>query len=158
MNPKIEKNQQPHRLGNAVLDGGITYQRGDERSWLEATLGPDEHTRRSQQRAIAAEVFVQTRLFPLTEKGKPPDETNLVDLLAEFKRSRRDLDNGFEMAHVSARLLSRLQCYMLDDPDPDAPLALESDSLQREMDLFTSLAEFDFQRIDTAVRKRLHSG
>ena len=158
MNAKKGKNQQPLRPGNTVLDSTLKYKAGDERTWLVGTLGLDANTRRSQQRAIAAEVFLQTCLFPLAEAGRQPDESNMVDLLAEFKRSRRDLDNGFEMAQVSARLLNRFQCYVLDDPDPEAPMALGFDSVQRELELFTSLASLDFQFIDTAVSERLHSG
>jgi hypothetical protein len=158
MNSKTGKNQQSFPRWDAALEGPMAFASGTKSTWLPDTLGPDVNIRRSQERAMAAEVFLQTCLFPLAEEGSQPDETRLVDLLATFKRARRDLDNGFEMAHVTARLLNRLQCYMLDDPDPTQPLALESDSLQRELALFTSLAELDFQRIDTAVRKRLHSG
>lgn len=158
MSPKTERNQQSFRRENAALDGGMAFRTGTKTTWITGAVRPDEHIRRSQERAMAAEVFLQSCLFPLAEAGSQPDETRLVDLLAAFKRARRDLDGSFEMAHVNARLLSRFQCYLLDDPDPNQPLALESDSLQRELALFTSLAELDFQRIDTAVRKRLHSG
>lgn len=156
MNPKSGKDQPSIRLENAVLDGGMAYRTGDAHSWLRDTLGLDVNTHRSQQRAREAEVFLQTHLFPLAEAGKPPNESKLVDLLVDFKRSRPNQTNGFEMAQLSARLLSRFQCYLLDDFDD--PLALGSDSLEREMELFISLASFDFQRIDTAVRERLRSG
>ena len=156
MNPKSGKDQQSLRLENAVLDGGMAYSAGDAHSWLRDTLGLDVTTRLCQQRAHEAEVFLQTQLFPLAEAGKRPDESKLVELLVDFKQSRPDPKNGFEMAQLSARLLSRFQCYLLDDLND--PLALGSDSFEREMELFTSLADLDFQRIDTAVRERLRSG
>lgn len=104
---------------------------------------------------MAAEVFLQSCLFPIVEASLPVDETRLVDLLVDFRHLRPDLDDGFEMAHVSARLLSRFECFLIED-EGDPPVSL-SDSMLHEIDLFGTLSDLDFQRIDRAVRERLHT-
>jgi hypothetical protein len=155
MNPMNGKDQQSYRPeDDADADGHVEYVAGYQRSWLDRATGRDESVVRSQERAVAAEVFLHSCLFPLAETSQNLDEATLVDLLVEFKRLRRDLDGEFQMAHISARLLSRFECYLIDDEDATPAV---SDSAVREMDLFSSLADLDFQHIDVAVRERLHS-
>ena len=143
------------RPGNIIMVEQVEYGVGDKGAWLPSSLGLDEDTRLYQARAIASEIFLQTRLFPLIESGQPLDESLVVDLLVDFKRSRDDLDVEFEMAQVAARLLSRFQCHLIDEADSSLPLL--SDSLEREMELFTALTELDFESIDATVRDRLDS-
>jgi|KBSSwiStaDraftv2_1062776.scaffolds.fasta_scaffold377913_3 hypothetical protein len=126
---------------------------GKRRSWLSDDT---EEIRLSQARAAASEIFLQTRLLPLIERGQRLDEATLTDLLIEFKRSRGNQDVPFEMAQVTARVLSRFQCYWLDDLNGDPPS--DADSLTREVDLLAALAPLDFQRIDEQVRERLQAG
>lgn len=147
------KNEEETRPANAVPGKQVEYYPGPADSWLKRVIGDDEETRTCQERAMASEVFLQSSLFPRQETGAPLDESALVDLLVDFKRSREDLNVDFEMAQVVARLLGRFQCYQIEDNDA-LPL---SDSLERELDLFTSLAELDFQSVDEAVRNRLQS-
>jgi hypothetical protein len=143
------------RPGNVVIVEQIEYRAGDRCAWLAGALGIDENTRLYQARAIASEIFLQTRLFPLIEGKQRLDEATVIDLLVGFKQSRDDLDVQFEMAQVMARLLGRFQCHLIDESDNSVPLV--SDSLEREMELFIALSELDFEIIDVAVQDRLHS-
>ena len=156
MKNKHGKGTPPLRPGNTVLDGQVEHPTGNKSSWLTGAIGLDEDTRVCQARSMASELFLQTRLFPLIERQAQVDKRTLVDLLVDFKHSRRDLDVEFEMAQVMARILSRFEHHLFDDTDGAQPFL--SDSLEREMDLFTSLAELDFQGIDEEVWNRLHSG
>jgi hypothetical protein len=153
------KNEKSVRLllpGSPVLERQRDNFPDGSQSWLDHSLGLDREALRSQKGAIAAELFLQTRLFPRLEEHQPINEQTLVDLLVDFKRSRGDCEVEFEMAQLAARLLSRFQCHLLDE-DYSLP-KLGSSALKRELDLFVSLAGLDFQRIDQAVRERLHSG
>ncbi|SRR5258706_9187669 len=157
MKNKNEKNTLSSRTGKAVMDKQVEALLGSRRisdgcSWLASTLDLDQDTRSSQTRFVASEVFLQTRLFPLMDSPRQIDETTLVDLLVDFKRSRVDLNAGFEMSQVTANLLNRFQCHLIDDMD------IASAALERELELFTLLADLDFQRIDDTVRERLNSG
>jgi hypothetical protein len=105
---------------------------------------------------MVSEIFIQTQLFPLIENQETVDEAKLVRLLVDFKRSRKDLAIEFEMAQVMARILCRFQCYLINEADGTSSLI--SDPLSRELDVFFSLAELDFQRIDDEVRNQLHFG
>jgi hypothetical protein len=150
------KNERSPRLlphGDRILDRGLDDVPDTRESWLDEMY---HEKPRSQKRAIAAELFLQTRLFPRVEEGQSLDEQILADLLVDFRRSYKAGDVQFEMAQVAARLLSRFQCHLLDDEHLSLPA--RSGALEREFELFTSLSALDFQRIDQTVRKRLHSG
>jgi hypothetical protein len=147
------KNEEEIRPSSAVPRKQVEYYPGPTDSWLRRVAGDDEETRTCQERSMASEVFLKSWLFPRQENREPLDESALVDLLVDFKQSREDLDVDFEMAQIVARLLGRFQCYQIDDNDA----LLLSDSLARELDLFASLAELDFQSIDETVRSRLQS-
>jgi hypothetical protein len=153
MSPINENDKQSSPPNDA--DRPVEHEAHYERSWLDISMGWDNRTRRIQERAMAAEVFLQSYLFPIAKTSLPVDQAQLVDLLVDFKRMRPDLDVGFEMAHVNARLLSRFECYLIDD-EGDSPVTV-SDAMLHELDLYTSLADLDFQSIDLAVRERLHS-
>jgi len=157
MKNKNEKNILFGRNGKAVMDNPVEAVPGrrrmsEGRSWLASTLDFDQDTSNSRARSIASEVFIQTRLFPLMESHTQIDEAVLVDQLVNFKLSRGDLNADFEMQQVTANLLNRFQCHVIDDIDTI------SEALKRELDLFTLLADLDFQRIDDSVRERLNSG
>ena len=156
MKNKHDKDAQPLQSDNEVLDGQGERPTAGRPAWLGSALGIDEDTRFSQARSMSSELFLQTRLFPLIDRRAQIDRRTLVDLLVEFKRSRKDLDVGFEMANVMARILNRFQWHLVDDED--SALILPSDILDRELDLFTSLADLDFKSIDEEVQDRLHSG
>jgi hypothetical protein len=156
MKNKHDKGAQPLQSENEVLDGQGERSAIDRPSWLGNALGIDKDTRASQARSMSSELFLQTRLFPLIERQVQVDRQTLVDLLVEFKRSRKDLDVGFEIANVMARILNRFQWYLVDDEESN--LTLPSDALEREFDLFTALADLDFKNIDEEVQDRLHSG
>jgi len=156
MKTRNDKSLRPLLPGNPVLGRQTDELPVAGQSWLTRTLGLDQETRRSQKCAMAAEVFLKSRLLPWVEARQPIDEPTLVELMVDFGRSRGEGEVGFEMAQVIARLLSRFQHHLIDDADPSLPLL--SNSLERELDLFTSLAPLDFQNIDEGVRDRLRSG
>ena len=156
MKTKNGKSPRPLPPGNHVLDEQMDDFPDARQSWLTRTLGLDQDTRRSQRCAMAAEVFLQTRLFPLVQERQPIDEQTLVELLVDFRRSRGEREMEFEMSQVIARLLNRFQHHLVDQADSSLPAL--SRSLERELGLFTLLAPLDFQSIDRAVRERLHSG
>jgi hypothetical protein len=156
MKNKSGKGARPLLPAMTILDPRGEYVPSGPRSWLAGVFGLDDDTRLCQARATASEVFLQTQLFPLVESGANIDEATIVDLLIDFKQSRGERAVEFEMAQVMARMLSRFQCHLLDETE-GAP-SVVSESLEREVDLFTALAGLDFQRIDEAVRERLHSG
>ena len=155
MNNKREKGAQPLPSDEEASDGQGEGRTSARPSWLGSALGMNEDTRISQARSMSSELFLQTRLFPLLERRVPVDRQTLVDLLVEFKRSRKDLDVDFEIANVMARILNRLQWYLMEDET--SPLGASSDTLDRDLELLTCLADLDFQRIDAEVSDRLQS-
>lgn len=156
MKNKHGKGARAPRPGNAAVDGQVEYSPNDRSAWLINTFDLEEATRSCQARSMASEIFLQTQLFPLAASRIQLDESRIVDLLVDFKRSRRDLDVNFEMAQVMARILSRFQCHLIDDLENSQPVL--PDSLEMELNLFVSLADLNIQRIDLAVQDRLHSG
>jgi hypothetical protein len=156
MNNNNGKNEIPIRTGKDVLNKHVEAVPGHRRildgcSWLVSASHLDQDTNNFQARSTASEIFIQTKLFPLIESRSQIHEAILVDLLVDFKRSRIDLDVDFEISQVSANLLNRFQCHLMDDTD------IISDSLQRELDLFVLIADLDFHHIDDVVRNRLKS-
>lgn len=155
MKTKNEKSSRASVPENPTLYRHFDDDPAARQSWLDKSLGLDRETPRSQKRAIAAELFLQTRLLPRIEASQPIDERILVEQLVDFRRSYQEGDVYFEMAQVAVRLLSRFQCHLLDDEH--VSLSARSLAVQRELELFTILGALDFQAIDTAVRERLYS-
>ena len=155
MKNKHDKGAQPLQSGDEAFNRQGKRSTVEGLAWLGNALGLTEDARVSQTRSMSSELFLQTQLFPLIEHQEQVDRRTLVNLLVEFKRSRKDLDVGFEMANVMARILNRFQWYLVDEED--STLNLPSDTLERELDLFISLAELDFKSIDEEVQARLLS-
>lgn len=156
MKTKNEKSSRALSPENPILDRQFDDDPNARQSWLDKSLGLDSETPRNQKRAIAAELFLRTRLLPRIEANQPVNEPILVEQLVDFRRSCKEGDVYFEMSQVAVRLLSRFQCHLLDDQH--FSLAAPSAALQRELELFTILAALDFQAIDIAVREQLYSG
>ena len=150
------KDDQTEKHINSIEEDEIEFPGGNKSSWLTSSIGYDKGINVRQVCSMASEIFLQTQLFPRIETQETVDEEKLVSLLVDFKRSRKDLDIEFEMAHVVARILSRFQCHLIDEADGTSPMI--SDPLSWELDVFFALAELDFQRIDEEVTKRLHFG
>ena len=152
---KLAKRPRPLWPADIVLDAPAENPPDDGRSLLRRVDGRDAEIQQQQARSRAAEVFLQTRLFPLAARRQSLDEQTLVDLLVEFKGSRARTEPAFEMAQVTARMLSRFQHYLLDDETEGRPPAV-SDALRLELELLQGLARLDFQHIDEQVQARLH--
>ena len=99
---------------------------------------------------------MQTMLVPLVNSHKNIDESMVVDLLVEFKQTRKQFRKDFEISQVAGSLLNRFQSYLIQDTD-EIPSST-SDILEADIRLFISIANLDFQFIDNAVNKRLNIG
>jgi len=142
---------------NAVLDrstsaGEDSRPEHDTPSWLASAAEPDPGLRVRQERLLACELFIQTRLAPYLEGGSSFDETRLEELLVEFKASRPGPGADFDTSQVMGMLLNRFECHLFEDP------AEVSGSLEMDVVVFSSLAGIDLQRVDEAVRNRMRIG
>ena len=150
MKSKNGKTGRMYQPANIILDGQMEAVTPVRFSWLAGALGLDEDTRVHQRRALAAELFLQTSLFPLLDRAETIDEDKLIKLLILFKHAHPDLNTEFEMSQVSARLLHRFQCRFLNDEEEAGPPVNELQD--RDTLCLIALASLDFQRIDEAVR------
>src|SRR5262245_18396047 len=101
MKKKFAKGPRPRWPADIVVDARAENTPDDDPSLLDPIRGLDAQTQQNQARSTAAEVFLQTCLFPRAALQQAPDEQTLVDLLVKFKRSRANTDPAFEMAQVT---------------------------------------------------------
>jgi hypothetical protein len=125
-------------------------------SWLSSAAGADPETRLRKDRLLASEVFMKTRLIPLVQNGARIDETSLVDLLVDFKRSRSGAGSDFKTPQLMGTLLNRFQCHLMDDNGDE--VSEFPDLLELDVLVYSSLAELDLEAVDHAVRERYASG
>lgn len=156
MKPKNGKTGRLYQPSNIILESQMEIPAPQRSSWLKSALGLDEETQVRQKLALAAEIFLQTALFPLIDRAEHIDEETLIELLIIFKRLHTELNTEFEMSQVTARLLHRFQCRLMDEGEPFLPPI--ADPPDRDVLCLTTLARLDFQRIDEAVQDQYLSG
>lgn len=123
-----------------------------QESWLKSTLEDDSDALMCQARMLCSELFLQSVLYPLVERGVPINEEVLSDKLVDYKRSSPGSGQDFEASNILGSILNHFQCYSSDDVDSQMD---HSAPLDQDFQLLMTLSELDLKAVDQTVLKRL---
>jgi len=121
-------------------------------SWLKSTIEEDSDSRMCQARMLCSELFLQSVLYPLVERGVPINEEVLSNKLVDFKRSSPGSGQDFEASNILGSVLNHFQCYSSNDLDSQLD---HSAPLDKDFQLLMTLSELDLKVVDETVLKRL---
>lgn len=116
-----------------------------EASWLKSALGEDPDLMMRHLRNQLAERFIITQLYPLYTDQIKFDDDLIASLFIKFKQENLIKDVDFAMSNVVGRLLERLDCYTIENLNPQLEVSF---TLERDLAIFIALSDINLKGID----------